>query len=101
MEEIIQTQEILTFTRAITRACDEMMPRKRRRKMRNEVYWWTEKISSLRYDCILISRQNVRENRKQEGQGRLGENQYTPGISGRRKELREAIKRSKTGRWKE
>ena len=42
--------------RTLTRVCDAAMPRSRRRRQRQEVYWWTAEIGGLREAAFRIRR---------------------------------------------
>lgn len=95
-ETVTGTEEALTD--AVIRACDTAMPRKGSRKLRKEIYWWTEEIAALRRECIATRRQGTRQNRRAEAPR---DNPYLEEYRNARRNLREAIKRSKRERWRE
>lgn len=79
--------------RLIHEACNSSMPRKNPRKNRRPAYWWTEDIANLRRKCLQLRRRAQRSRRGPEAALRSAEHKTA------KKELRDAIKRSKANKW--
>lgn len=72
--------------------CDATMPRRAAWTARRPAYWWTDEIDDLRKECLKTSRQHQRQRQSTEAHQRYRE---------ARKNLRLAIKNSKTRCWDE
>ena len=93
IDETEGTAEQLTkrMMKALNEACDASMPRNGSGAYRkNKVYWWNNKITSLRNECHKLRR------RYQRARGRADFMQLQADFRGKRKELRKEIAKSKS-----
>ena len=79
----------------LTRACNASMPRKRARRDKDPVYWWTEEIAELRRACLRLRRKAQRARTQTGALPRCEE------YRGARRALRRAINETKSRRWSE
>ncbi|XP_046424562.1 uncharacterized protein LOC124181884 [Neodiprion fabricii] len=87
--------EIDVLMTTVVKACDAGMPKRRPPKGKTATHWWNEKIASLRSQCVRARRQEQRQRAR-------GETTTAPGAyKAARKALRDEIKASKAGCWKE
>ena len=73
--------------------CDASRPRKRTRRDKEPVYWWTDEIARLRRECLLLRR------RAQRARNRANAVVHSEEYRVARKILRRAINDSKTESW--
>nr|AMS38371.1 hypothetical protein [Bactrocera tryoni] len=79
----------------ISKACDAAMCRKRHNITQRPAYWWNEEISTLRSECHKARRLCQRS------QGTPHHTRLRESFKKKRKELKKAIKRSKSSSFKE
>lgn len=79
----------------IASACKASMPRSRPRHGKRPVYWWTPEIADLRRRCLRLRRVAQRAKYRDEANLRSGEHKCA------RRELRQAINRSKARCWRQ
>lgn len=79
----------------MARLCDASMPKKRTRRDKGPVYWWTQGIADLRRECLQL-RRRVQRARNHADAGTLSEEHKAA-----RRALRRAINDSKKTRWTE
>ena len=77
----------------LRRLCDASMPRKRSRRDKEPVYWWTDEIARLRRECLLLRRRAQRARDRADAVGHSEEYRAA------RKILRRAINDSKKESW--
>lgn len=85
------------FTQSIHRLCDISMPRRRNNPKGKPVYWWNIEISELRNNCLKKRRMYTRKVKKRDLV--ITTNAWTE-YQVSRKEMRNAIKKSKRKQWK-
>ena len=81
----------------LTRACNASMPRKRARRDKDPVYWWTEEIAELRRACLRLRRRAQRARTQTDALPRCEEYRGARRASG----IKAAMNKRKTRRWSE
>lgn len=81
--------------RAIERACDSSMPRRKPFRGRRQAYWWTDEIAQLRRTALMLRR------RAQRSRSHLGAAAWATEHRDAKKALTRAIRLSKARCWEE
>ena len=87
------TSRVAATMKLIHRACSASMKRRKPRNNRQPAYWWTPEIALLRKECLRSRR------KAQRAKGRNETDILAARYKAARKDLRNAIKRSKISKW--
>ena len=96
----LHTCDIHEISKWIKKACEKIMGRKKKSKVKRQVYWWSEEIKKVRETCIKKRRVAQRLNKhkiRNEAEAAQASDEY----KACKKELKLMILRAKAQKWKE